>query len=198
MRVGTKSVLFGAHAIWLHGWFVAWAWWKLYGFSWDPHLWTAFVVHDLGYLGKPNMDGPEGETHVQLGAKIMGVLFGNPWGDFCAAHSRYWAKAHGIAVSKLCVADKLAFVLTPDRLYLWMTKATGELYEYMERAQERQAGSANFEPWESDCLRSSDPEVWLMGLKSYTLRWVEEHREGGVDLWTVAEERNTRVFEADF
>jgi hypothetical protein len=26
----------------------------------QPALWIAFFVHDLGYLGKPNMDGPEG------------------------------------------------------------------------------------------------------------------------------------------
>ena len=198
MRVGTKSVLFGAHAIWMHGWYVGLAWRKLYGFPWDPRLWFAFVLHDVGYLFKPNMDGPEGETHVELGAKIMRVLFGSRWGEFCAAHSRYWAKARGIAVSKLCVADKLAFVLTPDRLYLRMTKATGELYEYMERARQRQAGVANFEPWESECLRSSDPEVWLMGLKSYTQRWVEEHCDGRADLWTVADERSMRVFKAGF
>jgi hypothetical protein len=39
------------------------------------------------------------------------------------------------------VADKLAFVLTPAWLYLPMTRATGELSEYMLRATERQAGS---------------------------------------------------------
>lgn len=75
MTSGTKSVLYGAHAFWLHPWFVAWAWWKLYGFPWDPRLWVAFFVHDLGYIGKPNMDGEEGEQHPHLGATIMGALF---------------------------------------------------------------------------------------------------------------------------
>ena len=70
MRVGTKSVLFGAHCFFLHPWFVAAAWWRLYGFPWDPRLWVAFFVHDIGYLGKPNMDGPEGESHPELGARI--------------------------------------------------------------------------------------------------------------------------------
>lgn len=77
MKVGTKSVLFGAHCWFIHPWFVALAWWKLYGFPWDPRLWVAFFVHDLGYLGKPNMDGGEGEAHVFLGAMIMGNLFGS-------------------------------------------------------------------------------------------------------------------------
>ena len=71
MKTGTKSVLFGAHCFFIHPWFVAAAWWKLYGFPRDPRLWIAFFVHDLGYLGKPNMDGVEGETHIELGARIM-------------------------------------------------------------------------------------------------------------------------------
>jgi hypothetical protein len=76
MKIGTKSILFGAHCFLLHPWFVLIAWIKLYGFPLDPRLWLAFFVHDLGYLGKPNMDGPEGETHVELGAKIMSLFDG--------------------------------------------------------------------------------------------------------------------------
>lgn len=78
MKIGTKSVLFGAHQFLLHPLFVAVAWWRLYGFPWDPRLWVAFFVHDLGYWGKPNMDGPEGEEHPWLGARIMGRLFDTP------------------------------------------------------------------------------------------------------------------------
>jgi|WetSurMetagenome_2_1015567.scaffolds.fasta_scaffold00003_170 hypothetical protein len=74
MKIGTKSILFGAHCFLIHPLFVLLAWWKLYGFPWDPRLWIAFFVHDLGYWGKPNMDGPEGETHPDLGAKIMSVF----------------------------------------------------------------------------------------------------------------------------
>lgn len=78
MKIGTKSVLFGAHQFLIHPWFVAWAWWKLFGFPFDPRLWVAFFVHDLGYIGKPNMDGAEGETHVELGALLMHRLFDWP------------------------------------------------------------------------------------------------------------------------
>lgn len=80
MKVGTKSILFGAHCFFLHPIFVAIAYTKLYGFPFDPRLWIAFFVHDLGYWGKPNMDGPEGETHVELGAKIMHIFDGY---DYC-------------------------------------------------------------------------------------------------------------------
>ncbi len=76
MRVGTNSVLYGAHAFWLHPWFVAFGWWKLYGFPWQPWLWVAFFVHDIGYFDKPNMDGAEGETHPWTGARILWWLQG--------------------------------------------------------------------------------------------------------------------------
>src|SRR5579864_2694498 len=91
MRIGTRSVLYGAHCVLLHPWFVAFAWWRLNGFPWDARLWFAFWLHDAGYIGKPKLDGPEGETHVELGARVMGLLFGKSWGAFTAAHSRYWA-----------------------------------------------------------------------------------------------------------
>ena len=84
------------------------------------------------------------------------------------------------------MADKLAFVLTPDWLYLPMTRATGELAEYMLRAKERQAGSAHFTVVESAQLNSKDAREWLTGLKSYTRRWIEQHKDGGVDHWTVS------------
>ena len=76
MKIGTKSVLFGAHCFLIHPIFVALAWIKLYGFPFDPRIWIAFFVHDLGYIGKPNMDGVEGETHVELGANIMHLFDG--------------------------------------------------------------------------------------------------------------------------
>ena len=108
MRVGTKSVLYGAHCVVVHPWFLAVAWSRLYGFPWDIRLWFAFALHDVGYFFKNDMDGLEGETHVELGARIMTSLFGESWGAFTAAHSRYWAKRNGRQFSRLCVADKLA------------------------------------------------------------------------------------------
>ena len=108
MRVGTKSILFGVHSMFLHPLFVAAAWWRLYGFPYDPRLWFAFALHDAGYFGRSSMEGPGGETHVELGAKIMGAIFGAKWEEFCLRHSRYYARARGLRISKLCVADKLA------------------------------------------------------------------------------------------
>jgi hypothetical protein len=184
MKVGTKSVIFGVHSILVHPFFIAWAWWRLYGFPWDPKLWVAFFVHDLGYVFKADMEGPSGEQHVILGGRIMGWLFGPKWRDFVLCHSRHWAQRIGKQYSKLCVADKLAFVLTPACLYLPMARLSGELAEYMRVASGRQPGG-RFSQFELSLLKSSDARVWLEGLKLYTRRWVEEHNNGSPDGWTV-------------
>jgi len=130
MKIGTKSLLFGAHQFLIHPFFVALAWWRLYGFPWDPRLWIAFFVHDLGYFGSPNMDGEAGKEHPILGAHIMSLLFGQRWLSFCLLHSRYYANMCCCAPSRLCYADKLAICIEPAWLYLPRAWLTGELAEY--------------------------------------------------------------------
>jgi len=220
MKVGTKSVLFGAHCFFLHPWFVAWAWWKLYGFPWDPRLWVAFVVHDLGYIGKPNMDGPEGETHPLFGARLMSRLFdrGYPctmwshdsyhgdlcdpretfgrWGNFCLLHSRYYAKSLGLQPSRLCIADKLAIALTPAWLYLPMVRATGEIHEYMAHAHHRAKGNINITAEELARVTSRCERDWYLGVQSYCRRWALEHADGKQDTWT-SDARNRATVNAD-
>ncbi len=205
MRIGTKSVLFGAHQFMIHPWFVALGWWQLYGFPWDPRLWVAFFVHDLGYLGKPNMDGPEGETHPLLGARIMAMLFDGhlkhgrhgwrmtevhvasrqlaPWGQFTLLHSRYLAKSLGLQPSPLCVADKLAIALTPAWLYLPAVRATGELAEYMAHAKHRGLNEAMRESERRAYVSASEYD-WYAGVQSYCRRWAWAHKDGGRDTWT--------------
>lgn len=185
MKIGTKSVLFGAHQFAIHPWFVAAAWWQLFGFPWDPRLWVAFFVHDLGYISKPNMDGPEGETHVELGARIMACLFGLEWGDFCRYHSRFYAKKEGRKPSRLCVADKLAIAITPAWLYLPAVRATGEIREYMALAKSRNlAGDPQAGKYSTMNLESEDEKRWYADVQDYVLRWAIEHRDGRDDTWT--------------
>lgn len=130
MKIGTKSLLFGAHQFLLHPLCLAWAWWKLYGFPADPRLWCAFVVHDWGYWGRSNMDGDEGQRHPELGGRIMAALFGQAWGDFTRLHSRHYAGLEGREPSPLCAADKLVLLVTPRWLYLPLVRLTGEADEY--------------------------------------------------------------------
>ena len=200
MTVGTKSVLFGAHCFFLHPWFVAEAWRRLYGFPWDPRLWVAFFVHDLGYWGKPNMDGEEGERHVEFGACFMSahydslfkLFYGHDtvwlderqvyqpigkWGQFCLFHSRFYAKKHKRPVSRLCIADKFALCLTPAWLYLPMVKSSGEIHEYMKLAEFGKYGTMNV-PTGSGQLK------WYQGVQKYLREWVAEHRDGKPDTWT--------------
>ena len=208
MKLGTKSVLYGAHAFYLHPWFVALAWWKLYGFPWDPRLWVAFFVHDLGYWGSPNMDGEEGERHPEWAARLMTRWFdplrrghtqvmvdgtwSDPvgrWGEFVLYHSRFYAKKHGCRPpSRLCMADKLAVALEPWWLYLPRVILTGEIREYMSLAAVRDPASkyAGEPPtkYEAMGLDLSSRRAWFRNMTEYLRAWAEEHKDGRADTWT--------------
>jgi hypothetical protein len=184
MKIGTKSLLYGAHCVLIHPGFVFAAWWKLYGFPWDPRLWVAFLVHDLGYWGCATMDGPDGIAHPLKGARMMYRWFGVEWADLCLYHSRYYARRVGTAPSKLCYADKFALALEPWWLYLPRVLATGEIHEYMELSawiadKERAADEV-----ERPLLRSRNVREWFAGVQLYAARWVMEHVDGRRDTWT--------------
>lgn len=200
MRTGTKSVLFGAHQFFIHPLFVAFAWYKLYGFPLDVRLWVAFVVHDLGYIGKFKMDDPDGELHPVLGARIMSALFdwhylektlyypkknsrgmrlGN-WGHFSLLHSRFLSKQINRQYSRLCVADKLAMALEPRWLYLPRVRASGELFEYMALLGEKyQLAGVD----EGDVSIEAQRK-WHSITAQYMADWAYAHRDGQVDTVT--------------
>lgn len=209
MKVGTKSVLWGAHCFLFHWLLVARGWFQLYGFrkvqigfrdarvfekephGWEPRgrvrfavyasilnprIWVAFFVHDLGYWGKPNMDGEEGEAHPEWGCRFMNKHFGEPWGEFVLNHSRFYAKKFGRPVSPLCYADKLVITYEPARFYLWRVRLSGELDEYMKMAKVNSNGHVSNE----------DALTWFRGVQDYVKKWVEEHKDGRDDTWTTA------------
>ena len=109
MKVGTKSVIGGAHCFLLHPFFVAWGWARLFGFPRDVRLWFAFALHDIGYVVCGDMDGPSGERHVLLGARIMGWLFGPAWEDECLRHSRYWSRRMGASDQPIMPGGQVGF-----------------------------------------------------------------------------------------
>jgi hypothetical protein len=189
LPIGTRSVLFGAHCFLIHPWFVFAAWWKLYGFPFDLRLWVAFFVHDLGYWGKPNMDGEEGETHVEFGAKVMHKLFDKwfinisghkyqtkIWYNFCIYHSRFYAKKDNVKPSKLCMADKLAVALEPYWLYLPRVIWTGEIKEYMKDAAVGKYVTMK--------LSLSSQKEWFLSVCKYLKAYAYEHKDGKDDRWT--------------
>ena len=177
MKIGTKSVLFGYHCFAIHPWFVAWAWWQLYGFPWDPRLWVAFFTHDLGYIGKPNMDGPEGESHPELGRKIMQRLFGQQWGDFTLLHSRFVARSYGVPWSRLCIADKLATALTPRWLFLFLANASGEIHEYMCERPVGNSQRVESTMFTRGLCEGLTPEKWHHNMTTFVLKWAWDNRE---------------------
>ena len=162
MKLGTKSLLFGAHQFIIHPIIVFICWWKLYGFPFDPRLWIAFVIHDWGYWGLNDMDGPNGKMHPLFAARIMGKLFGTRWFIMCYYHSRFLAKRERSIPSKLCYADKLSIVVEPSWLYLPRVKLSGELKEYMEE------GSVGLH-----LPSGTTPPQWHRALKEYMTLWIK-------------------------
>jgi hypothetical protein len=142
LTVGTRSILWGGHQFILHPIFVALAWRKLYG-SWPRKLpiWFAFFLHDIGYWGKNEMDGEEGENHPEWGAAILSDLFdygawsnGDEWYIFSATHSRsYASKIDRWDCSDLMRADKLATAMMPQWLYVALLWLSNEWVEYRDR-----------------------------------------------------------------
>lgn len=213
MKIGTKSVLFGVHCFLIHPLVVAWAWFKLYGFSRQyigtdmrlvglgsvggqerylprevrasilhPRMWLAFFLHDIGYWGSPNMDGPEGERHPEVGARILKFITGSmAWHDFVYYHSRFLAKREGRLPSTLCIADKLAICLPPRWLYLLMGGWTGEIEEYMAKSDRNNATGSKYAHMHPSL---GDRKQWHADMVAYVRRWVEEHKDGREDTWT--------------
>lgn len=177
--VGTKSVLFGAHQFLIHPFYTAWGWKLLYGWPCDPRLWVAFFVHDLGYWGKPNMDGAEGEGHPWLGAVIMGKLFGKEWFEFCLYHSRFYAAAARKPYSRLCVADKLVPFLQPAWMYIPMASWSGEIYEYMRDAANKDDGK-----YRLAYIDITNKRTWYKSVGTYMAEWAVKHKDGEPDEMT--------------
>lgn len=144
--VGTRSLLFGVHQFLWHPWTVYRAWRYLYGKpSWREVV--CIFLHDLGYFGKPNMDGEEGGRHPEVGARIAGRLFGDEYRKLVLYHSRHYANLQGELPSKLCWADKLSIAFDPKWFYLLRARCTGEIKEYRANGSSFVAVSMSDSQW---------------------------------------------------
>lgn len=174
MRLGTKSLLFGVHQVFLHPLFVAWAWLIIYRQWPQAHEWAAIITHDLGYFGCANMDGADGEAHPEVMAKRW-IRFGAycgfaPFGARVAVeilgHSRYHAAKHNLPLSKLFRPDKLAITLYPIWLYLLLGNLSGEIHEYMALCREgKYADTVKTTTSQTQWLIETQAHVALMGLR---------------------------------
>lgn len=156
MKLGTKSLLFGVHQFAWHPVTVWLAWVRLYGEL--PGLRETFciVVHDWGYWGAPEMDGPIGGDHPYLGARIAGFFFGERFRELCLGHSQDLSRRRAVEPSKLCWADKFSMLYDPTTFYLVRARLSGEIKEYRKRASDRMFIR----------LEASDGE-WLEALKQH-------------------------------
>jgi len=84
----------------------------------------------------------------------------------CYYHSRSIAKDKVTRPSKLCFADKMAFVLEPWWLYLPRTWLTGELQEYIERGRSGEYGYID---------TSHNKREWLKNAQSFIRKWIKEN-----------------------
>jgi hypothetical protein len=134
MKVGTKSLLFGAHQFIFHPLTVLLAWIKLYNTlpNWKEII--CIFIHDWGYWGCEKIESGKGDFHPELGAKIANFLFGKKYEILCLNHSRSYCKIIESTPSKLCWADKLCVIYLPTNLFIFFTKLSGELQEYRENS----------------------------------------------------------------
>ena len=127
--MGTRSLLIGAH--WpLHNLMVVAAWRYLYG-SWPT--WRELVaigLHDLGYLGCREMDGPDGTMHPEAGARLADRMLGREYGDLIRGHSKGYAETIGVPLSRLYGPDKCSHAFESVRCYVLRTRLTGEIRQY--------------------------------------------------------------------
>jgi hypothetical protein len=133
MKLGTKSLLFGCHQFILHPIFVTAAWIKCYKELPSPKEELCIVIHDWGYFGKPNMDGPEGETHPVWASNFAYRHLGLYYGRLCLLHSRFLAKSKKMPVSRLCLPDKIGVGMMPVWLWVGLGSLSGEVREYMKQ-----------------------------------------------------------------
>lgn len=130
MKIGTRSLLFGCHQVLLHPLFVLAAWIRLYGLP-GPSALLAIIVHDWGYLGCSDMDGPSGGDHPFRVADALHLLGLDKAAVLVGRHSRFACRiAACTAPSRLMYADKLGTALMPAWLWGLLAKMTGEYQEY--------------------------------------------------------------------
>lgn len=134
MKIGTKSLLFGVHQFFWHPLTVWIAWVRLYERYPDWAESMAIFWHDAAYWGLPNIDGPEGKTHPEKGAKIARLFGGLRAEKLALYHSRTTAKAYGQPPSRLCAPDKLSILVEPAWFYLLRARLSGEAEEFRDNA----------------------------------------------------------------
>jgi hypothetical protein len=150
MKLGTKTLLFGVHQVFVHPLLVTIAWVKLYHSCPTWREMFCIVIHDWGYWGKPNLKDADGDRHPERGAEIAGRLLGPEWRDFILGHSSFYIIRSGVKRSKLFAPDKYWHCMIPLWIYKVLAIPSGEFKHYRELKHARQVSE----------LQATDAEWW--------------------------------------
>lgn len=182
MKVGTKSVLIGVHQFIWHPFTVFLAWLDLYGW---PTWWefVCIIVHDLGYLGKDNMDGESGHFHPELGAKIAGWLCGEKARLECLGHSRSYAESHKLPTSRLCWADKWSPMFDPTHFYWLRGTLSEEIAEYRKTFPRAHGESSLMWTFEfKRYVRENSLKIWKGATGDPNHEYIQQNTLPGIDI----------------
>jgi hypothetical protein len=159
MKMGTKSLLIGAHQFIWHPLTLFMAWVYLYREFPGWKECVCMFIHDWGYWGLDNMEGEGGEKHPYLGANLAWIYLDRKQVVFdgysptvtiptaslnktyfymCLFHSRTLADKFKMKPSRLCRVDKLSAMFERWWIYLPRVWLSGEWREY--RAEAAQSG----------------------------------------------------------
>lgn len=140
MRIGTRSLIFGLHSFFVHPILMLAIFKKVVGRRADFVEIVCILIHDIGYFGKPNMDGVEGNLHPYAGAKLARFLFGDRGWRLCVGHNDEVREVEGLPRSVIYAVDKYFYVVIP----VWLQKALGIMSgEYKEISLREEGGVWN-------------------------------------------------------
>jgi hypothetical protein len=168
---------------------------------------VAFFVHDLGYFGKPNMDGEEGETHPYLGAKIMHFLFDGyesikPYKYSSTDNYSYRIEFHSKAFKKRKYywynftlyhsrflakkhGVKPSQLCIADKLAIYYTPAWLYLPMVKFTGEIKEYMKDTGRNSGGELKYTSDPAKWFAKIQGWVKLWVEDHKNGEIDKKTV-------------
>ena len=179
MKVGTKSVIGGAHCFLLHPFFVAWGWKRLFGFPCDLRLWFAFALHDIGYVGLRRHGRSGGRAACPAWSAHHGFALRTGVGGRVPCGIRdIGAAGWGLPISRLMPGGQVGVSRSLPHGCIcrwrdgrascrstWCARGSGRLATTGSRSRKNGWSALRF------------PKIGCAGLQSYTLRWVERHRD---------------------
>lgn len=203
-NVGTRSVLFGYHCFFLHGWFVARGWYALHGFR-RVRIGTVTTSDRTSESAGLPVVVRRGRMTSLLDPKLWLAFFlhdlgywGSPNMDGAEGeHHPEWAANR---MGNWFGDDWGALCLLHSRFYAKKYHAPVSQLCYADKLAitfypewlmvRLVSWTGEVEEYMKDAKRQNDMDApptvleWFRGVKAYVTKWVEEHKDGKHDTWT--------------